>query len=169
MYLQSGINLTSWTDADVLMSHIVGTLGAISVLMMSELVYTDKESVVGEKICRSSRSWEERKQEQFTNHCLIAHLIQSNAKDFMETKSAQKKVHSQKWSMKIYEAPLTQKLLSVDQCSEFAWPTWTWTKSVVNFYANSLCKTTNHINSYRNDWISPTKFHWATVNDNTKC
>ncbi len=46
----SGTGLTSWIDVGVLMSHIVGTLGGMSVLIKLLTVYSVKESVGGEKI-----------------------------------------------------------------------------------------------------------------------
>lgn len=62
--LRSRINLTSWPDAGVLMSHNVGTLGAMSsVLRKLETAYSDKESFGEERIDRSSRqgrSWRNR-------------------------------------------------------------------------------------------------------------
>lgn len=48
--------LTSWPDAGVLISHNVGTLGAMSsVLRKLGTVYSDKESFGEERIDRSSR------------------------------------------------------------------------------------------------------------------
>lgn len=70
--LRSQIGLTSWTDAGVLMSHNVGTLGAMSsALRKLGTVYSDKESFGEERIDRSSRqgrSW--RNRDTSMNSCL---------------------------------------------------------------------------------------------------